>query len=350
MIRTICISLICIQQVLVFAQSPKHGRLVTEKLTSEVLRENRIGLGPDRTIKIYLPPSYEDTKKSYPVVYYFHSMFTPVDQVFDNGVISLLESAFAEGVSREFIFVAADYSSPTIGSLYENSPVSGRWIDFTVNELVPFIDNKFRTIKQRDSRAVVGHFIGGRGALKLVMTHAEVFGVAYAMHPVAMGYGYSPWSKLNIDWKKVFTAKSFADVGDARIFVAVGQAFSPNLNRPPLYGDFMYEPDANGEPKLNPDNIIKSKAGFHLDETLNESAANLRSLRGLAFDWARFDGNQDHVRANQVFSLKLNDLGVNHEAEEYNGDPWSKIWSNDGRFYTRVIPFFEKHLIFKNQN
>ena len=118
-------------------------------------------------------------------------MFTPVNQVFDNGVMSLMERAFAEGVIREFIFVAADYSSPTVGSLYENSPVSGRWIDFTVSELVPFIDSKFRTLKQRDSRAVVGHFMGGRGALKMVMSHAETFGVAYALHPVATGNGYS---------------------------------------------------------------------------------------------------------------------------------------------------------------
>jgi len=348
MTRAIGIFFICLQQAVGFAQTPKPGNLVTETLASEVLRENKIGLDPIRNVKVFLPPGYHASTKSYPVVYYFPSMWTSVDQVFDKGVVSLLEQSFVEKGNKEFIFVAADYSSPTIGSLYENSPVSGRWIDFTVKELVPFIDKKFRTLKQRDSRAVVGYFMGGRGALKLVMTHAEIFGVAYAMHPVAMGYGYAPWAKLNVDWKKVFAAKSFADVGGAAIFVAVGQAFSPNLNRPPLYGDFMYEPDANGEPKLNPDNIIKSKAGFHLDETLNESAANLRSLRGLAFDWARFDGNQDHVRANAVFSLKLTDLGVDHEAEEYAGDPWSKIWGEDGRFYSRVLPFFQKHLVFEN--
>jgi len=348
MIRLICISLICVQQVSVFAQSPKKGRLVTEKLTSEVLRENRIGLDPNRTIKIYLPPGYEGTKKSYPVVYYFQSMFTPVEQVFDNGVVSLLERAFSEGVSREFIFVAADYSSPTVGSLYENSPVSGRWIDFTVNELVPFIDSKFRTLKQRDSRAVVGHFMGGRGALKMVMSHAETFGVAYALHPVATGNGYSPWSLISLDWKKVFAAKTFDEVGNARIFVAVGQAFLPNLDRPPFYANFMFEPDAQGEPRPNPENIIKSKAGFHLEESLIESASNLRSLRGLAFDWARFDGNQDHVYSNETFSRKLYDLGIPHEGEEYNGDPWSKVWVPDGRFYNRTLPFFQKHLVFSD--
>lgn len=328
------------------AQSPKQGRLVKEKLSSEVLKENRIGLDANRTINVYLPPGYDGSTKSYPVVYYFHSMGGQGDQVFDNGVTTLLERAFSNGITGEFIFVAADYSSPTIGSLYENSPVSGRWLDFTVNELVLFIDRKFRTIKHRDSRATVGHFMGGRGALKLVMAYAETFGVAYAMHPVATGLGYNPWSMLSLDWKKVFAAKTFDDVGNARIFAAVGQAFTPNLNRPPLYADFMYEPDANGKPQPNATNIVKQKAGFHLEETLNESASNLRTLRGLALDWARFDGNQDHVYSNQAFSRKLYDLGVPHEAEEYSGDPWSKIWTSNGRFYTRVLPFFGQHLVF----
>jgi pimeloyl-ACP methyl ester carboxylesterase len=324
----------------------KQGHLVTEKFASEILKENLIGLDANRIIHIYLPPGYEASRKSYPVVYYFHSIFTKGNQVFDDGVGSLLDRAFTNGITNEFIFVAADYSSPTIGSLYENSQVSGRWLDFTVNELVPFVDSKYRTLKTRDSRAVVGHFMGGRGALKLVMTHAEKFGVAYALHPVATGIGYTPWSLLSLDWKKVYTAKTFDEVGNAKIFVAVGQAFSPNLNRPPFYADFIYEPDTNGEPQANATNIIKSKAGFHLEETLNESAMNLRTLRGLAFDWGRFDSNQDHVHANQVFSRKLYDLGVAHDAEEYNGNPWSKIWTNDGRFYTRVLPFLAQHLVF----
>jgi len=331
------------------AQTPKRGRLVTEKIISEILKENRINLDVNRSVNVYLPPGYDASRKSYPVVYYFHSIFTKANQIFDDGAVSLLDRAYTNGITNEFIFVAADFSSPTIGSLYENSPVSGRWLDFIVNELVPFIDNKYRTIRHRDSRAVMGHFMGGRGALKLVMTHAETFGAAYAMHPVATGNGYMPWALISLDWKKVFTAKTFDDVGNAKIFVAVGQAFSPNLGRPPLYGDFICEPGTNGEPQANTTNILKLKTGFHLEETLNESAVNLRTLRGLAFDWGRFDANQDHVSANRAFSRKLYDLGVEHEAEEYSGDPWSKVWTANGRFYTRVLPFFAQHLVFEDK-
>jgi len=329
------------------AQTIKHGNVVTEHLVSTILKENKIGIDVNRMVKIYLPPGYESSRKSYPVVYLLHNMLGGVSEVFENNlIVNLMERGFANNVVKEFILVAADYSSPTIGSMYENSPVSGRWIDFTVNELVPFIDGKFRTIRNRESRAVTGQFFGGRGALEMAMFHAEIFSVAYALHPVATGNGYLPWSIFPMDWKKTFAAKTFDDVG-SKIFVAVCQAYLPNVNRPPFYCDFFMEPDADGNPKLIPGNVQKAKRGFLLEESLSESASNLQKMRGLALDWGRFDTNQDHVYANQTFSRKLNDLAIAHEAEEYNGDPWSLVWTDNGRFYSRVLPFFSSHLVFE---
>lgn len=328
----------------------KRGTLITKTLSSAILRDNRVGLNTERHIKIYLPPGYETSGKRYPVVYYLHNFFTNNEQLFADGrIITLIERGFAAHVIPEFILVAADYSTATIGSLYENSPVSGRWLDFTTSELVPFIDSQFRTLPSRDSRAVVGDFFGGRGALKLAMTHPEIFSVVYALHPVATGMGNTPWISLgDIDFKKMYEAKSPAELngtGRTEIFFAVCQGFLPNLSRPPLYCDFLYEPK-NGVLELNSDNIQKAKTGFHLEETLNESAANLKTMRGIAFDWGRFDPNQDHVVANRNFSRRLKDLGVEHEAEEYNGGPSDKLWVDDGRFYSRVLPFLAKHLVF----
>jgi Putative esterase len=329
----------------------KHGVLLTRTLSSTILRDNRVGLNTERNIKIYLPPGYETSGKRYPVLYYLHNFFSDNEKLFVDGqVVKLIERAFAEGVIKDLILVAADYSTASIGSIYENSPVSGRWLDFTTNELVPLIDSQFRTIPNRNSRAVAGDFFGGRGALKLAMVHPEIFSVVYALHPVATGMGNTPWVSLDgIDYKKMYEAKSPADLvgtGRTTIFLAVCQAFLPNLSRPPLYCDFLYD-EKNGVLVINSDNIQKAKAGFHLEETLNEAAANLKTMRGIAFDWGRFDGNQDHVVANRVFSRRLEDLGVEHEAEEYAGDPFSRVWTDDGRFYSRVLPFLAKHLVFE---
>jgi hypothetical protein len=86
------------------------------------------------------------------------------------------------------------------------------------------------------------------------------------------------------------------------------------------------------------------QVAFLLDETLNEAAPALRSMRGLAFDWGRFDTTQAHVSSNRQFSRKLEDLGVEHEAEEYRGDPFNRTWTDDGRFAKRALPFLARHL------
>src|SRR6187549_493310 len=104
------------------AQTIQRGNVVTEHIVSTVLKENKIGIDVNRMVKIYLPPGYASSRKSYPVVYFFHSLAASAKQVFENNqMITLMERGFANNVVKEFILVAADYSSPTIGSLYENS-------------------------------------------------------------------------------------------------------------------------------------------------------------------------------------------------------------------------------------
>jgi len=326
-----------------------HGTLVTETLVSTILRENKIGVDPNRSIHVYLPPGYARSGKSYPVVYFCHSTYdNPSHMLEESNIASLLDQAIERNVIKPIIFVVADYSTALTGSFYENSIVSGRWLDFTAGELVPFVDRKFRTLQSAGSRALAGHFMGGRGALKLAMDHAELFGVVYAMHPVATGTGYQSWSTFPTDWRKILDAKSPEELkGD--FVLGMSRAFLPNADRPPFYCDFFMDLE-NGSPKLSPEKTAKTQAAFLLDRMLPESAANLRTMRGIAFDWARYDSNQDHVLAARAFSIKLDDLGVEHEAEEYRGDPFHTVWKENGRFYTRALPFFERHLVFEEKN
>ena len=329
------------------AGEPPRGAVVDVPFVSTVLRDNRIGLNPERGIKVVLPPGYAKSQRRYPVVYFLHNAWWSPRQMFEDGRAQrLIERGFAEGVVKEFIFVVADYTGPTTGSLYENSPVSGRWIDYTVDEVVPLIDAKYRTLARRESRAVVGDFFGGRGALKLAMVKADVFSVAYAMHPVATGAGDIPWSSLEIDWPRIHAAKSFGELGGlgrTQIFWAIHQAFAPNVAKPPCFCDF-YTEMKDGKAAYNPGRALAMQETFLLDESLMESAAALRTMRGLALDWGRFDTTQAHVISNRQFSRKLEDLGVEHEAEEYRGDPWNRTWTEGGRFAKRVLPFLEKNL------
>jgi hypothetical protein len=95
------------------------------------------------------------------------------------------------------------------------------------------------------------------------------------------------------------------------------------------------------------ENMAKAKRGFLLEETVTESAGNLKMLGGIGFDWARYDGNYDHIHSARVFTRELDDIGIEHEAEEYRGTPWNNTWSDHGRFYTRALPFIARYLSFE---
>ena len=96
---------------------PPRLTVVDEPFVSTVLRDNRIGLNPERAIKVFLPPSYAKSTRRYPVVYFLHNAwFGPKQMVEDGRAQRLIERGFADGVVKEFIFVVADYTWPTTAS------------------------------------------------------------------------------------------------------------------------------------------------------------------------------------------------------------------------------------------
>jgi hypothetical protein len=55
------------------------------------------------------------------------------------------------------------------------------------------------------------------------------------------------------------------------------------------------------------------------------------------------------VHAVREFSLKLVELSIEHEAEEYRGDPRSRNFTDNGRFYTHLLPFCKQYLQFEGK-
>ena len=184
------------------------------------------------------------------------------------------------------------------------------------------------------------------GALLYAFRHPEVFGAVYGLHPVGTGPGLVPMYSRP-DWKRVYAAKTFADItndpGDpyTPVFLVMAQTFLPNPDRPPFYCYYLMEP-VNGEPRLDVANLQLLKSRFMLEKAVVDNLDKVRALRGIKFDWGRYDPNQDHVYANQAFTRKLDELGIEHEAEEYRGLTWDKYWNDDGRVYTEVLPFFAR--------
>jgi hypothetical protein len=72
-----------------------------------------------------------------------------------------------------------------------------------------------------------------------------------------------------------------------------------------------------------------------------------RTPCGIKFDWGRYDPTFAHVHSNRELTRELDELGIEHEAEEYRGLPWDKYWTPDGgRMTEEVLPFFARRLDF----
>jgi hypothetical protein len=167
------------------------------------------------------------------------------------------------------------------------------------------------------------------------------------MHPVGTGTGVGV-SMTIPKWEILANARSMEDVkkdAGTWIFTTMFQAHLADPDRPPLYIDLLARQEGS---QLNIDSRLmdRFRNNFYLETMIPQYADNLKSLRGFKFDWTRNDGNFDHVYSNQGFTRKLNEFGIHHEAEEYTGPFDVANWGADGRIYSEVLPFFQKHLVF----
>jgi len=347
-----CLALICVVACFVavpaLAASAK-SQLIERELRSKHIANNKIGTDPLRKMLVYLPAGYdESSSQRYPVIYFLPNPFEDNYRfVFDHkDAQGLFDQAIAAGVIGKFILVAVDMNTPLGSSWYVNSSVTGNWEDFMIQELVPYIDANFKTLPNRDSRGIAGIFIGGYGAIRFGMRHPDVFGSVYAMHPVGTGTGVRVSAAIP-KWDILVNAKSMDDVKKdfgTQIFTTMFQAHLPNPGKPPLFIDLLARQEGD---KLIIDAKLmdRFRNNFYLETMIPQYADNLKSLRGFKFDWTRNDGNFDHVYANQAFTHKLNEFGITHESEEYNG-AFGADWGVDGRLYTDVLPFFQKYMVF----
>jgi S-formylglutathione hydrolase FrmB len=331
-----------------FAATKSQGsQVINERIVSRNIAGNLIKIAPERGLSVYLPAGYTTSRKRYPVIYFLHSLFEDQTALFGTNGAAGLDSAIASGAIGDVIVVTADFSTPLGGSFYVNSPVTGNWQDFLTDELVPFIDAKYRTIASAAGRGIAGDRGGGHGAIRIAMRHSEVFGSVYALQPIGTGNGiYIMNGRPNFEL--IQAAKSIDDLksdGFTMLFTAIYQAHLPNPAKAPLFIDPPAR-RANGALVIDPAVTDRLMNSFLLERQIATYAGNLNRLRGFKFDWGRSDGNYDHVYSNQAFAHKLNEYGVANEAEEYNGGWGDRTWGKTGRFVTDMLPFFARTLAF----
>ncbi|MFX1253677.1 MAG: alpha/beta fold hydrolase [Promethearchaeota archaeon] len=217
-----------------------HKRYRIDKFHAKSLNNNPLDSPSNRELYVYLPPTYFESEIRYPTIYFLHGYngnnqnMTVVPRLEDNKNLPadlippeileqidleripsylLFDELITKGELAPFIFVQPDGSLhlphkdgargltgevQTKGSFYINSPYSGNYEDYIIKDVIEYVDTNYRTISDKQHRALMGGSMGGYGTLRLCINHPEKFIAGVSLSPGNI----TPNPEL-LDWKLV---------------------------------------------------------------------------------------------------------------------------------------------------
>ena len=149
----------------------------TGKVYDQLTHPTKILKG-ERNYAIYLPPDYETSNRSYPVLYLLHGGGDDQTGWVQFGeVLHIADQAINEGTATPMIIVMPDGKTGKMG--YFND-VKGDWDyeDYFFEEFMPYIEKTYRIKKEKRYRAIAGLSMGGGGTFIYAMRHPELFSAA----------------------------------------------------------------------------------------------------------------------------------------------------------------------------
>ena len=311
--------ILIVLMALVFVQQPfASGKIVTDTITSQSLKDNKLGDPDTRNITLYLPPSYGNSNKFYSVIYLLHG-FGGDERSFVNEVsellaILLIDSAIDSGILKEIIIVMPNAKTKYGGSYYLNSELTGKYEDYIAGELVSFIDSKYRTIHNRSGRAIAGASMGGYGSMTLGMKHPDNF-VAIASLSPPLSFDIIAEAMVPEVIKENPNGMTGPGAGQFTDYIyALSAALSPNLNNPHFFVDLPFEYPSGKIIQEVRQRWLKADPLTRLPER----AQALKRMKGIYIDVGD-DDLPGFTEAVKIFSQELNKLGVLHNLNIYEG-------------------------------
>ena len=315
------------------AQAQEQAQINWVEVQSPAIEGNLEGNSANRKVLVVTPPGYdENPNKRYPVVYFLHGYWAPVEAQQQGFRLHEAVQAAAEA-GNELIMVMPDGYSKLRGGFYSSSPTVGDYESFVAEDLVEWVDANYRTIAKRDSRGLAGHSMGGYGTARLAMKHPETFSSIYMM------------SACCLDPMPI-TAEQARQI----------EAMTPEQIAAAQFGELAAVSTlATWSPDPTDEGVLKVYTGLKEDGTLDplvnyRLAANsplvllpqylpaLKSLEGFAMDI----GDKDFLlEGNRLFRAELDRFGIEYDFELYEGDHGNRIAE---RIRTEVLPFFGEHL------
>lgn len=132
------------------------------------------------TGSVYTPPCYLETELRYPTLYLLHGATETDQQWVDLGLITVVDDLINREVIPPLIIILP--REDTWVSLHINY-----FADHLVEAVIPWIDTEYRTLADRDYRAVGGISRGGNWAIRLGLLDWELFG-ALGAHSAPLFY------------------------------------------------------------------------------------------------------------------------------------------------------------------
>ena len=308
------------------------GSIEAVSFESTLLKGNALGDPHVRTVPVYLPPEYHtDRQRRFPVVYCLSGftgkgvMLLNVDGWTPN-LPQRLEILRADDSAEPMILVMPNCFTRLGGSQYINSTATGPYEDYLTKEIVPMIDERYRTLASREHRGIMGKSSGGYGSIVHGMRHPELFG-AIACHSGDMyfEYCYIPdFPKAASGLRRHGGLARFLKAFDAEVrkrstsiavlnIVAMSACYSPNPLRPPLGIDLPFS-EETGEIR---DEVWQRWLEHDPVRMFDKYAEPLSQARLLFLDC----GTQDEFNLQfgaRILRQQLQERGIRHIHEEFD--------------------------------
>ncbi|MGH9057843.1 MAG: alpha/beta hydrolase, partial [Acidimicrobiales bacterium] len=158
------------------------GRVERHVLTSAVLAGNPLGDPAARPLWVYVPPGYDDEPgRRYPSVYVIQGYTGSVGMWNNRSAYratypEAADEVFAAGGAPPCVVVYVDAWTAYGGSQYVDSPGTGLYHTYLCDEVVPFVDRRYRTLAGPAHRGIQGKSSGGFGAMITPMLRPDLFG------------------------------------------------------------------------------------------------------------------------------------------------------------------------------
>jgi enterochelin esterase-like enzyme len=154
------------------------GLMAQESRVFDALTLDSKILGMERKYAIYLPPGYEYSQRSYPVLYLLHGGGDDQTGWVQFGEVQrIADEAFKDGSATPMIIVMPDANTGKRG-FFNDINNDWRYEDFFFEEFMPYVESQYRIKSVKKYRAISGLSMGGGGTYFYAMHRPDLFSSA----------------------------------------------------------------------------------------------------------------------------------------------------------------------------